>query len=563
MTGRPRRRGRALATALVAATALVGCASLPRSGPVTASEPELPAAQGIGLYARGPEAGATPEDIVDGFLAASAAGHSDEFLVAREFLTGPAVQTWQPLEQVRVFDEVPEYSRTTTGAVHLTVASEASVDSAGRYSESAPGAAIEAEFTLARDVAGEWRIIDLDDGVLLPAANFSSVYTQAALYFLTPDTDYLVPDVRWFPRQNLATSLVRNLLAGPSPWLAAGAVTMIPPGTRMSVESVAVADGVAGVDLSAEALVADEDIRALLYAQIERTLRGVPGVQDVEVTTAGAPVELTVPVPELPAYPFGAANVVVIKDGAPADVVAGEAVPRAGEALMAGVDPHHPALGYETSPSLVFLQGTDRLVSAPTAEAQPFLLAQGAGLVPPSIDREGWIWTTATPSDGHLTAVQKDGTTVQVGAPWLAGGKVHALRISREGARAVVVWESAGVLAIDLATVVRGLDGTPRTLGDPVRIGERMTTATELAWVDEQTVAVLGTSEGNPDPAVHLLSLGGPSSRLPAVAGAVTMTAGRGDRSILVGTEDGRVYERNGASWRPILDDVTYPTLPG
>ncbi|MHB1065355.1 MAG: LpqB family beta-propeller domain-containing protein [Georgenia sp.] len=559
----PDRRRRALVTALAAAVALAGCASLPRTGPVTASKPELPAAQGIGLYARGPEAGAEPEAIVEGFLAASAAGYSDEFLVAREFLAGAAVQTWQPLAQVRVFDEVPEYSRTATGAVQLSVDTDASVDSAGRYDESAPGSTIEADFTLAR-VGGEWRIIDLDDGVFLPAANFLSVYTQTPLYFLTPDKGYFVPDVRWFPRQNLATSLVRNLLTGPSPWLAAGAVSMIPPGTRMSVESVAVTDGVAAVDLSADALVADEDRRALLFAQIERTLRGVSGVQDVALTAAGAPVELTVPVPELPTYPFGAANAVVIADGVPADVVAGVPVPRPGAALMTGVDPHHPALGYEgVNPTLVFLQGTDRLVSAPTAEVQPFLLAQGPGLVPPSIDQEGWIWTSPTPSDGHLTAVRPDGTRVEVGAPWLAGGKIHTLRISREGARAVVVWESAGVLAIDLTTVVRGLDGTPRTLGDPVRIGERMTSATELAWVDEQTVAVLGTSEGNPDLAVHLLSLGGPSTRLPAVAGAVTMTAGRGDRSILVGTEDNRVYERNGASWRPVLDGVTYPTLPG
>lgn len=557
-------RRRAGAVALAAALVLAGCANLPRSGPVTASDPQLPASQSIGLYARGPAAGATPEEIVEGFLAASAAGYSDEFLVAREFLAGPAVQTWQPLEQVRIFDEAPVYSRTPTGAVHLSVATEASVDAAGRYSESAPDSTIEADFTLARGTGGEWRIIDLDDGVLLPAANFRSVYTQVPLYFLTPDTSAFVPDVRWFPRQNLATALVRNLLAGPSPWLASGAVTMIPPGTRMTVESVAVTDGVAEVDLSAEALVPDEDERALLYAQIERTLRGVSGVRDVALTAAGAPVELTVPVPEPPVYPFGAANVVVIDDGVPADVVGGELVPRPGAAQMAGVNPHHPAVGYESgSPTLVFLQGTDRLLSAPTAEAQPFLLAQGPGLVPPSIDHDGWVWTTATPSDGHLVAVRPDGTSVRVGAPWLAGGEVTAIRISREGARVVVVWESAGLLAIDVATVVRELDGTPRALGDPVRIGERMTGATALAWMDEQTVAVLGTSDGNPEPAVHLLPLGGPSTRLPAVDGAVTMTAGRGDRSIFVGTEDQRVYERNGASWRPVLDGVTFPTLPG
>ncbi|UNX55815.1 LpqB family beta-propeller domain-containing protein [Georgenia sp. TF02-10] len=561
-----RRRGRALAVLALACALLAGCVSLPRSGPVTASEPDLPAQQGIGLYAQGPQEGANPREIVEGFLTASAAGYSDEFLVAREFMAGPAVETWQPLEQVRIYSDTdtPEFTRTADGAVRLTVAGQASIDSAGHYTESVPETTVEADFTLARNPEGEWRIIELDDGVLLSAAFFDSLYAPSPLYFLTPDLTAVVPDLRWFPRQNQATALVRSLLEGPSAWLAPGVVTLVPAGTRMVVESVLVQDGVARVDLSADALAADPSQRALLLAQVELTLRGVPGVQEVELTAAGAPYEVPESEPELPAYPYTAAPLVGVADGVLVDVVGGEAVPRPGSDRMAGADPRHPAVGYATAaPPTVYLDGPDRLTTAPTAEEPGVVLAQGQALVPPSVDRRDWVWTGPTRATGTLLAVHVGGEAADVDASWLNGATVRALRVSREGARAVVVWEQAGAVQVDVAVVVRSRDGTPTALVEPVRLGERLTDATDVAWVDEQTVAVLGTSGNDTSPAVHLLPVGGPTRRLPSVDGATSLTAGRGDRSVVLGTESGRLYERNGASWRPVEAGVRYPALPG
>jgi hypothetical protein len=127
----------------------------------------------------------------------------------------------------------------------------------------------------------------------------------------------------------------------------------------------------------------------------------------------------------------------------------------------------------------------------------------------------------------------------------------------------VVLWESAGTAVLDVAAVVRDPDGMPRSLAEPVRFGSRLTDAVDVAWVEESTVAVLGTTAADPVPSVHLLPLGGPTDRLPVVEGAVSLTAGRGDRSIVVATADGRLYERNGAGWRVRLSGVSDPALPG
>ncbi|MFC7406375.1 LpqB family beta-propeller domain-containing protein [Georgenia alba] len=565
-TRTPPPRRAVLAALLAVLMLLTGCTSLPRTGPVTASDPDLPAPQGIGLFATGPQPGATPEEIVDGFLTASSAGIDDDFFVARQFLAGPALDTWQPLAQVHVYADAPAplIERADDGGVRVSMSAEASLDAAGRYTEAAETSTVEADFTLARNQDGEWRIVELADGILITAANFNSLYSQSGLYFLSPDQQALVPEARWFPSENLATSLVSALLEGPSPWLQPGVTTAVPVGTRLVVESVQLTDGIASVDLSADALAAEGRQRAMLYAQIEATLAAVPGVQDVEIRAAGAPFELNQPLPELTSYPYTSAPLTAVRDDALVEVVQG-ARPRAGSELLAGIDPRDPALGYETPvQTAVVLDGTDRLVTVPATGDQSILLTEGPALVPPSVDRLGWVWTTPEASDGTLTAVRSNGEAVSVDAPWLADGTVRAVRVSRDGARIAVVWESEGSVMLDVAAIVRQGDMMPVRLGEPLSVGETMTGATDIAWVEESMLAVLGTSPDAPEPTVHLLPIGGPTTTLEPVPGAVKLTAGRGDRSLVLTTQDGRLYERNGAAWRPTaFSRLADPALPG
>ncbi|MFD1716762.1 LpqB family beta-propeller domain-containing protein [Georgenia deserti] len=561
----PARRRGAVAVLLAVVLLVAGCASLPRSGPVTASDPDLPAPQPVGFLARGPQPGASPEEIVEGFLAASAAGYSDDFVVARTFLTGAAADTWQPLAQVRVYDEEPELTRGDDGGVHLSVGAAASVDGAGRYTEASEDATIDADFTLARNAQGEWRIAGLDDGVLLSAANFSSIYTESALYFLTPDRQALVPETRWFPQENLATSLVSALLEGPSPWLEPGVATAVPVGTRMVVESVTVTDGVARVDLSADSLSADGRERALLYAQVQTTLGAVAEIQDVEITAAGAPFEVSQTAPDLSSYPYTSGATLAVSEGTLVDVSGGEATPRPGSDLLSGMDLHDPAVGYEgQTATTAVLDGNDRLISAPPNGDQPIMLAEGTNLVAPSVDRFGWVWTTPTQNEGSLLAVLANGDLVDVAASWLEGGQVRAVRVSRDGARMAVAWvENNGDLVLDLASVVRTPNGVPQHLGEPVRVGENLSDVTDLAWTEENTLAALGTSSLSPEPAVHLVHLGGPTEVIPAVEGVASLTAGRGERSLVLATAGGQLYERNGPAWRLVHSGATDPALPG
>ena len=152
----------------------------------------------------------------------------------------------------------------------------------------------------------------------------------------------------------------------------------------------------------------------------------------------------------------------------------------------------------------VALDGTDRLVTLPDGNDTGMVLAEGTNLVAPSIDRFGWTWTTPRVSDGTVQAYQPNGAASSVTASWLEDASVRALRISRDATRALVIRENDGVVQAEVAAVMREPDGRPVSLGDPVVICEMLVSAGDATWVDEQTVAVLGTSGADTTTAVLL-----------------------------------------------------------
>lgn len=559
------RAPRLVLALLLALVLLAGCASMPSRGPVMTADPVVQEDDRVVLVAYGPQPEASAQQIVQGFLRAVAAGGDDDFAVAREYLAGPVAQTWDPLAQVRVYEERDEVHLSTsdTAAVRARVLANASVDDEGRYTEASPDTTIEADFSLARDGQREWRIVGLDDGVLLSPAAFDAQFVQHPLYFLSHDRRALVPETRWYPQRNVATQIVRGLLAGPSPWLAPAVTTALPPSTRLAIDSVIVTDGVAEVDLTAEALGLDDEQTALLLAQINESLWAVPSVRTVVVRSAGTVVSVPDDT-ELLRNPYITRQPLLLTDEGVMRFTGTELAPVAGLAPLDTSDARGLALPYDAAPgAIVAVIGGDELITMPTAEADSEVLYTGKDLIDPSIDRHGWTWTSARDSDGVIAAVRDDGELAEVAARWLDGSDVLAVRVSRDGARAVVLWDSDGTSHAEITAIVRDVDNTPLYLGEPIRIGETMTEVVDVAWVDEETVAVLGASEPDAERSVHLLGVGGETTELPSVEDAVRITAGTGDRSLLLLTADGDLYERNGLGWTLALSDVHDPAYPG
>lgn len=554
------RTQRAAAYAVAAALTLVGCAQIPTSGPVRAGDGQVPEPDNVVVLAEGPQTDSTPERIVGDFLLAGAAGLSGglDFDVARQYLYGDALADWDPRGGVLVASgtriDVPADSQVT-----MEASVRAKVDADGRYFEAAPDARETATFDLVQDTRGQWRIASLPDGLVLSPRQFSDHYRAARLFFLVPDEAQLVPEVRYYPASNLPTSVVRGLLAGPSPWLRDAVRTAVPVGVELTPAAVLVdANGVAEVDLGPPGLV-QSAARDLLVAQVTATLRELPQVRSVVVRAGVSGVQIegeaeltTAGDAELAGGPEMLLERVVDGVGTSELValVGGRLVPVAGVGPLTGLDARSPARSEDGS-LRVLLDGANRLVLAPTADAEAVTLLHAPGLAEPSVDRHGWVWTA---SASQVLAVDAAGTSVQVTAPWLVDRDVLSVRVSRDGTRIAVVSEGEdGGTTVDVAGVVRDEVGGPLQLSEQApRAGAAVTEAEAAVWIDDTRLAVLAGGPGTAT--VWIVPVGGPSLALPEVAGAVSLAGGRLEASLLVATEDGALLR---------FDDPTWVTVPG
>ncbi|GEN78311.1 LpqB family beta-propeller domain-containing protein [Actinotalea fermentans] len=576
MAGPTRARSAALVLGLAAA-ALAGCVAIPTSGPIATGSPApVDESPPIPLAAL-PQQDDTPEGIVAGFFSAARAGVFDDFDVAREFLTRNADAAWDPRERLLVAASDPELSMDGDMVVAV-VDLAGSVDSEGVFQEAAPGSEVTLSFGMQRNHANQWRIADLQNGIVIRDSAFDASFSPVPVYFATPDWQIAVPEVRWLPDQSALRRAVLALFDGPAPWLADGVANAAPPlGAPVEVADPG-ADGVVTIDLPAEAFQeswADEQ-RGHLQAQLEATLftgrlRGAVSSVGLTVASSNGPVPLPVQPDEVPTLltdPQPRSGPYAVVDGVIADVSGELAEPVAD--LPAVTDlaaPNHPAVSADGT-LWVLLDGTRRLVLLPAGGAEPETLLEGADLLPPSVDRFGWVWTGEKDSAGLLTAVLPDGTTVPVNAPLLADRQLRSMRVSRDGARiAIASVDADGRSTIHVASIVRAADeaGEPRALGDgALTVGASLTDVTELAWSTEQALAVLGTAAGSEQRAVYLATVGGRTTLQQVVAeGTVGLAAARGNDGIYVVDTDGVLRLLRGSSWVETTSGVVDPVFPG
>ena len=549
-----RRAVRATIVAL-AALVLAACTGLPTTGPVQASDVKVSAAPDIDVLAEGPEPGADAHAIVESFLIAQAAGFSDSFSVAREYLAGDARAAWKPLAGVVVAGETT-ISQPSHGEVSVDVSVAGRVDATGSYAEAAPGARETVTFGMVQDSDDEWRISSAPDGLILLTDDFERQFRSAAVYFLSADHTYLVPDTRWFPAKNLPTSVMDALLAGPSEWLRDAVDSAVPSGVQLKYEAVTTtADGEAQVSLGPSPAITKSD-RALLLAQIDASLSVLPGVFSVHVDSNGVALDGAATLHGGPADVGEPQVLTFLSDGRLAQLDGTAVSTVRGVGSLEGLGASDPAVG--TDGTRVLLSHGTSLVTVPTASAPAQVLLTRSRLVVPSVDRSGWAWT----SDGtDVLAARAGASAVAVRADWLVGRTVRSLRVAVDGARVAIVSDGPDGVHVDVAGVTRDDHGAPRQIGAPLRVGTSLTDATQVTWVDEATLGVLGKTSGTAT-VVSLVPVSGPTRFLPQVADVVRLAGGP---VLVVATKDGTLRRFVSQTWvqLPGVSGASDPTYPG
>jgi hypothetical protein len=281
-----------LLAALAAALLLGGCSTVPSDSPtVQVTQAPTRPSDDVGIEPLSPEPGATPEEVVRGFIDAAAStvhGHP----VARQHLAPQAAKSWSDEDGITVLS--PNYSTVATdsGGVQLSSRLVGTVDTQGVFTVG-DGEVFTRTFEL-QQVKGQWRITDPPPGLLILEPDFERLYDERDAFFVDPTGQRLVPDPRYLiAGAAQPTTLVQRVLDGPSAGLTEGVRNPL-AGAQLRRAVTVTAHGVT-VDLTG---VGNQPAPVLsqLCAQLVWTLDQL-SLRDVQVLVDGEPVD----VPGVPA----------------------------------------------------------------------------------------------------------------------------------------------------------------------------------------------------------------------------------------------------------------------
>ena len=468
LTAAVRRAVPVSAAALVAL--LAGCSTVPSSSPtVQITQVAEPSDVAVGVEPLAPEPGATPEEVVRGFIEASASVVR-RHPIARQYLTADAAGTWSDGGGVTVISGAYAAVQTQSGTVEVTGTLVGTVDERGVFTVGT-GEVFRRGFTLSDD-SGEWRITDPADGLVLLDPDFTRTYEPVAAYFLDPTRTRVVPDPRYLVRGDAQPNvLVDRLIEGPSPAIAAGVSNPLAGAVLRS--TVSVSGGTATVDLTWPDAVDDETLAAAVgqltwsLSQLGLTsvevLRdgqelGLPGVPTVQTTVDWAGMDPDVaPVGAVGHFLDGGA-LRLATDGSPSPGPAGTGVYGLSSAailvdrtdnrlgLTAGVSTTNSPSG---TPATLWAGPYDGEL-APVLTADSFTDPTTAATWPE-------VWTVRNGSE--VVRLPAGGSAQTVSAPTLAGlGRTTAFQLSPDGVRAAVVVQGPDGGEVLVGTVVRSDD---------------------------------------------------------------------------------------------------------
>lgn len=537
------------------------CAQLPTSGDIKNGPNVESALETDYLYysPNGPGQDATQEEIILGFLNAGT-GPQNDYEVAKSYLTDDFKADWDPNQQVLIQDGKPLLTLLENDSAAVVIPIGAKINERGQYQTMPVGTTETINVALVQE-EGQWRIQSAPNLTTVIRPVFDVIFKAYAIYFFDNQQRNLVPDVRWFPsRASTSTRLVSALLGGPSEWLEASVKTAIPDGTKLSLSTVTVADGIATVDLTSRALKASARGRQLMQVQIRETLIQLNSIFTVAVTVERSALENA-------SWNFGDFQTQIVNPVAMVDEGlfhidnAGSVEIGGSEAALRRIDATDFALNANekliamTNKQGVYLATLGQLVQEPT------LLVAGKNYLSPVLDTNGFTWVVPKSSEFPILVFNEAGQQVPFSAGWLAGLDRQSFSISSEGSRVAVAAGSNQGGAVYVAGVIRDDSGNPISLGSPINPAGSVA-AQSVTWLDKIRIAVLQKNiDGFAQPLIVMV--GGTTKNLPAFRDGSKIVGAGQPAAIYILDKNQSVFQFRGNSWNLIKTGVQALHFPG
>jgi Lipoprotein LpqB beta-propeller domain/Sporulation and spore germination len=575
VTRSARARATIVAVAAAAAMSLAACAAVPTSGPIEQGPVIDPgeSSQFIRVIAAPPSVGASPTEIVRGFLEANASLESDH-AIARRYLTPEAADAWDPDAATTVYQQQSlKLSERKDGTVTARLAVNNRLDDGGTLDPVDPASTEKIAFTLEQIVDGasgipQWRISDPPSGILISDTDLRRAYRQYQVHYPSVRSGVLVPDGRLLPvvGPSLPTALAQRVLAGPAEGLAPGVRTGAPPGTALALGAVPVSNGVALVELTDQVLTATDEQRRDLAAQLTWTLTQLPEVTFVRLQVGGEPLEVP-GAPELmdrkvwqdrspdslttgsggdarvPYFVLDGAEVIRVSDegrtALPLDIPEADSLIDLGVSLdqraAAAVEPDRRALWI-----------------LPLARGVREQRIEGTQIGGASFDVDGRAWFTDA---GRVLRLAPNGLPEQVEVqPALASEPITSVHLARDGTRVVLVADGR----LYLGVIQQSPSGL--VIGSVRRIATSVSEVRDVSWRNSTTLDLLGRTETS---SLQVLRVGvgtGDAQLLGAPPDPLEVAGAPGTASLVAGGGD-QLFANVGLQWRAqgVARSVAYP----
>lgn len=548
------RRAAASAVAVLLACVLAACGGLPTTGPVNAGQP-IPEQEGGGnvvFLPDGPSKDATPQQIVEGFVAAGS-GPRTNWETAKEFLAPDFRTQWNPRAGVTVYQPGERsLDQTSASEFTLSVTPVATVDAVGELSTWSDAKEISLSFTVAQQDDGQWRITRAPDGIVLDRNRFGSVYGDYALQFFDPTWTYLVPDERWFPRLYAATNIAEALIdGGPSPWLAQSVTTAFVDGARLAQAAVPVrSDKVAAVTLEEGARALGSETLNRMQTQLAASL-ATAGIEEVDMLVD----EQTLTAQAVPVRPTRIYARPLVRTPDAFGFLSGSSIERI-PGLSDAIPPTDPT-DVEVSADRTRAAVRDRAGRALLVESdgETTTLDTRPGLLAPTIDPSGYVWSVPSDAPSALMAYAPDATALPIAGAWPGASQITAQRVSRDGTRLVAVVREGDAYALWAAGIQRDRTGAPTGLGERRVLGQLAGPARALAWLGASTVAVVTTADGEGVLTKQVVGGFGEVDRARPRIVAVAGSTQTGDIQLL--DDSGELYGQRGSNWQSLASSIS------
>jgi Lipoprotein LpqB beta-propeller domain len=584
----PGLRVLAATTALVLGSLLAsGCANIPSSGAVQSTPtPQAPGAVGdcCAMIMRGPQPGWGPQKVVTNFLLASALV-SNDYAIARQYLTPSANKSWHPRSPVTILAQSPNVqSPHPTGPGQATVdvsGPELATLQNGQYIPAAPGHAPPQSFSL-KSINGRYYIDVLPDtnithggakvshALLLTKPFFRLVYTARNLYYYAYGNDVLVPDPVFVQTSSAqaAESLIKDLLRPATGVLGAAAHTALPnarllkfqvlagpPGGRTALVNIGLSAGTASssIHAMAEQLVAtltSDAYSAPLFRAVKLRINGrawAPHGKPVQDLASVAPNIPHCASKATVYYPAAGGVQMLSPQAARGRAAPGEAGTGRVPLGQVAVSPDGKYLaGISGSGDAVYTSDLGDPAKANPSDGTLRARLTGTSLTGLSWDSQGDLWVAGRihGTSGLWVLPGGKGPKTQVQLP-ADTGPVTSLRFAPDGVRVALIAGEGASAHVVLAAATR--NGTVFSLVPPIPLAPELTSVTALTWYDnDHLLAVEQSSSGTqlwevPADGDSATALGGPTdiasitSAGPANPLYLGLDTGRLEKSIGLG----------------------------